>query len=266
MQFFKEFGIGVGHYSVAFKFIKQHGLWSWLAIPCLLNLVAFGGVGYLSWVYTGDLLDYLLTHIGVQGDSWWRVSLQVVISIFVRLIILMLYLKLFRYIVLIFFAPMLAFISDKIQEISTGKEKPFTIHQFSKDVIRGVTIALKNLTLEIILTVCILLISFAIPILAVAAPFVIFAIESYYFGFAMLDYRNEFMLISAKESRRLINNHKGLVFGIGAMFNVMLFIPFLGVLLAPVLSVVAGGLALNEVDSSPNISNIVQHPIHDHSK
>ena len=86
------------------------------------------------------------------------------------------------------------------------------------------------------------------PILALAAPFLIFAVESYYFGFAMLDYRNEYKLISAKESRILINQHRGLALGVGSMFNFMLFVPFLGVLVAPVLSVVAGGLAFNEVD------------------
>ena len=248
MQFFKEFGIGVSHYAIAFKFINQNRLWSWLVIPCLLNLLAFVVVGYFSWIYTGDLLDYLLIQIGIEGDSWWRAGLQVLISFIVRLIIVMLYLKLFRYIVLIFFAPMLAFISDKIQEISTGRKKPFTANQFIKDVVRGVMLAVKNLTLEIIVTMCILLFSFVAPILAVAAPFLIYAVESYYFGFAMLDYRNEFMLLSGKESRQLINKHRGLVLGIGAMFNLMLFIPFLGVLLAPVLSVVAGGLAFNKVD------------------
>jgi len=251
MQFFREFGIGVRYYSVAFKFIRQHNLWYWLVIPCLLNLMAFAVVGYFSWIYTGDLLDYLMAQMGVSGDSWWKVSLQVLISIFVRLIIVMLYLKLFRYIVLIFFAPMLAFISDKIQELSTGKKKPFTINQFTRDVVRGVSIALKNLALELIVTICIILLSFVIPILAVAAPFLIYIIESYYFGFAMLDYRNEFVMLPAKESRQLINKHRGLVLGIGAMFNLMLFVPFLGVLVAPVLSVVAGGLAFNEVDQRP---------------
>jgi len=248
MQLFREFGIGVGHYSVAIKFIRQHNLWYWLIIPCLFNLIAFGVVGYFSWIYTGDLLDYLLTQMGVSGDSWWKVSLQVVISIFVRLLIVMLYLKLFRYIVLIFFAPMLAFISDKIQELSTGKKKPFGINQFTRDVVRGISIAVKNLVLEMIVTTCIILLSFALPILAVFAPFLIYIVESYYFGFAMLDYRNEFVMLSAKESRQLINHHRGLVLGIGAMFNFMLFVPFLGVLVAPVLSVVAGGLAFNEVD------------------
>jgi CysZ protein len=254
MKFFNEFGVGLGHYSIAYSFVKKHRLWYWLIIPCLLNLLAFFIVGYFSWVYTGDLLEYLLMQIGVTGDSWWKVSLQVVISVFVRLIIIMLYLKLFRYIVLIFFAPMLAFISDKIQEISTGKLKPFTTSQFVKDVVRGVTIALRNLGMELLLTTCILLLAFAIPVLAVLAPFVIFAVESYYFGFAMLDYRNEFMMISAKASREMINQHKGLILGIGSMFNIMLFVPFLGVLVAPVLAVVAAGLAFNKVVSLDDLN------------
>ena len=248
MQFFREFGIGIRHYGVAFKFIRQHRLWPLLFFPCLLNLLVCLGIAYFSWSYTGDFLDYLLVQIGVTGNSWWKIALQMLVSFFARLLLVMLYLKLFRYIVLIFFAPILAFISEKIQEISTGRKRPITVGQFVRDVLRGVRIALKNLTLEMIFTICILLLSFAIPVFAVLAPFLIYIVESYYFGFAMLDYRNEFMSLSAKESRLLINRHKGLVLGIGALFNLMLFIPFLGVLLAPVLSVVAAGLAFNEID------------------
>jgi len=249
MIFFKELGLGIGHYALAIRFIKEHHLWYWMVIPCILNLCAFVLVGVVSYVYTGDLLNYTLTSIGIEGDSWWTVTLQFIISFIARVIIVLLYLKLFRYIVLIFFAPMLAFISDKIQEISTGRKKPFTIGQFTTDVIRGITIAIKNLFMEVVLTSCILLISVTVPILAIVAPFIIYAVESYYFGFAMLDYRNEFMMINAKESRMLINRHKGLAFGIGGMFNLMLFVPFLGVLFAPVIAVVAGGLAFNKVDS-----------------
>ena len=78
-QFFKEFGLAVGQYSVAYQFIKEHKLWYWLIIPCLLNLLAFVVVGYVSWVYTGDLLEYFISQFGISGDSWWRITLQVLI-------------------------------------------------------------------------------------------------------------------------------------------------------------------------------------------
>jgi CysZ protein len=64
----------------------------------------------------------------------------------------------------------------------------------------------------------------------------------------MIDYRNEFKNYSAKESRAIINDHKGLAIGVGTMFNLILLVPVLGALVAPVIAVVAGGLAINKAD------------------
>lgn len=250
MNIFYEFSLAIRYYFKAISFIREHKLWYLLAIPALLNLLAFIFVIYFSWLYSGDLITYLIDKLGFNSESSWLVLLQFLISFAVRVIVILLYVKLFRYVILIFFAPMLAFVSDKIQEIATNQPKPFNITQFTRDIYRGMTIALRNLFLELVITIAILGVSAIIPLLALLAPLLIFTVESYYYGFAMIDYRNEYKMFKAKESRELIKQHRGLALGNGAMFNALLFIPFLGVMLAPVLAVVAGGLAMNEIDNN----------------
>lgn len=247
MNFFYEFSLAIRYYFKAIAFVREHKLWYLLAIPALLNLLAFVFVIYFSWMYSGDLINFLIDKLGFESTSSWLMIFQFMISFAVRIIVILLYVKLFRYVILIFFAPMLAFVSDKIQEIATNHPKPFNILQFTRDIYRGMTIALRNLFFELVFTFVILGVSVVIPFLALLAPFLIFGIESYYYGFAMIDYRNENMMLKAKESRELINNHRGLAIGNGAMFNLLLFIPFLGVMFAPVLAVIAGGLVMNEI-------------------
>ena len=249
MDIFYEFTLAIRYYFKALSFVREHKLWYLLAIPAILNLLAFIFVIYFSWLYSGDLITFLMDKLGFDSESSWLVLLQFLISFAVRIIVILLYVKLFRYVILIFFAPMLAFVSDKIQEIAMNEPKPFNIVQFTRDIYRGMTIAIRNLIFELVITLAILGVSAIIPILALVAPFLIFAVESYFYGFAMIDYRNEYKLLKAKQSRELISQHKGLAVGIGAMFNLLLFIPFLGVMFAPVLAVVAGGLAMNEIDN-----------------
>ena len=249
MNFFYEFILAIRCYSRAIAFIRSNRLWYLLIIPALLNLLVLIFVIYVFWQYSGTLIDYCLTELGIQLEGGWLMAIQFLIAFVIRVIVLMLYMKLFRYIVLIFYAPMLAFISDKVQDIITNNPKPFNVVQFTKDIYRGMTIAIRNLVLELAVTLLILVVSFALPFLAILAPILIFIVESYFYGFAMIDYRNEYYMISANESRRIINLHRGLAIGNGMLFNMMLLIPFIGVMIAPVLAVVAGGLAINEVEN-----------------
>ncbi|MDH5474301.1 MAG: EI24 domain-containing protein [Cyclobacteriaceae bacterium] len=248
MNFFYEFNLSIRYYFKAFAFVREHKLWWFLVIPALLNLLAFVFVLYLSWMYSGDLINYFIDKWGFETEYSWLLWLQILISFVIRLIVILLYIKLFRYIILIFFAPMLAFVSDKVQEISTNKSRPFSIIQFTRDIYRGMAIAIRNLILEFLITLAILGFSIAVPIIAILAPFLIFAVESYFYGFAMIDYRNEYKGINAKESRRLIKHHRGIAFGNGVMFNITLLIPFVGVMFTPVIAVIAAGLAINVVD------------------
>jgi CysZ protein len=159
--------------------------------------------------------------------------------------VLLLFLKFFRYFVLILYAPILTYISERVQALATGVVKPFRWRIFGREVVRAIGVVLVNLVLEMGITLLLLLMAFMLPILVPVVPLAIFSVESYFFGFAMMDYRSEYHGVSAAESRRQIFRLKGLAFSNGLVFHLMLLIPFFGVLFGPPVSVVAAGLSFN---------------------
>jgi CysZ protein len=252
MSFLREFFLAIQYYREALIFISDKKLWRYMVLPAFFNVAAFTGVGILGWIYSGSLVDYLIQLAGFTEDAgFWKTLTQFLLSVVIRGLVVLIYLKLYRYIVLIFFAPILAFISELIQERANQVKRPFSMTQFVHDVLRGVGIALKNLLIEFSLYLLILLLTFLIPIISPISPILIFMVGSYFYGFSMIDYRNEFYFLSAKESRRLIWEHRGLALGNGLIFYMLILIPFLGVLIAPGISVVAAGLAMNEVAPAP---------------
>ena len=87
-------------------------------------------------------------------------------------------------------APVMAYLSEKTEQILTGKAFPFNLGQFMKDVFRGIVMALRNLVIELFLTACLLLLAF-VPVIGISSTFLIFLVESYFLGFSMLDYYYE---------------------------------------------------------------------------
>ena len=81
----------------------------------------------------------------------------------------------------------------------------------------------------------------------------ILILESYFMGYSMADYRNEYHKLSSKESRKLINNYVGLVIGNGMFFNLFLLIPVIGILAAPVFALIASGLSINYIEKRKSI-------------
>jgi CysZ protein len=247
MTFSQQIKVGLRGYSQAFQFIDKHRLYHLLVLPAILNLVAFVFTGWLAWVFSGQVVEFLVGHLQVsEGWAWLRLVMQVFLAISIRLLVLLLFLKFFRYFVLILYAPILTYISECVQSLVTGAVKPLSWWVFGREVVRAVGVVLVNLVLELGITLLLLLMAMVLPILAPLVSLAIFSVESYFYGFAMMDYRSEFYGVSAAESRRQIWQYKGVALGNGLVFNLTLLVPIWGVLLAPLLAVVAAGLSFNK--------------------
>ncbi|MTI31088.1 EI24 domain-containing protein [Xanthovirga aplysinae] len=254
MRLLNEFFLSLHFYYKALRFINKHRLhyMSWVAAG--FNLAAFLLVGVLAYVYAASITDYLLLKMGLEDSgSRWSVGLQLIIGFTIRLIVVMLYLKLYRYVILLFFSPILTFISDKVQDIENQNPQPFRLKRFLSDMIRGSIIALINISKELVFTILFLLIGFLVPVISPLVPFAIFFVESYFFGFSMVDYRNEYFQINVSDSNKIIWKHKGFVLGNGIVFNLLLLIPLVGVLFAPSWAAVAAGLGINELENKYRI-------------
>jgi CysZ protein len=244
----KEIIISIQSYMHAHRFIMKHKLWKWILIPGLIYTVLFLVGMYLFWTSSNSAIEFILLKSGVKGwlekmhDSW--ISFFFIVGqIIFRLVLLLFYFSLFKFLFLIIGSPLFAYLSEKTESIMEGKKFPFSIQQFSKDIVRAIKIALRNLLWQTVYVFSILILSF-IPLFGWIAPLVALLVECYYFGFSMLDYSSERNKLSSLQSIEFIGRHKGLAIGNGIVFYMMHLIPVVGWLLAPSYAVIAATISL----------------------
>ncbi len=203
---------------------------------------------FFFWESSDAAVTYLTRRIGI--DRWLNQQKSGILSFFflmgeimVRLILVLFYFSLFKYLFLIVGSPLFAYLSEKTESIIEGKDYPFDLKQLMKDVVRGVKLAVRNTLWQTVYMISLLILSF-FPLVGWITPLITLFIECYYYGFSMLDYSCERHKLSPTESISYIGNHKGLAIGNGMVFYLMHLVPIVGWVLAPSYAVVAATISL----------------------
>lgn len=244
----KEIVIAIQSYFKAHQFISKHRLWKWIIIPGILYMLLFVTGMYFFVKSSNGAVGYLNDIIGI--DRWLQQQKSPFLSfvfmmggIMVRLILLLFYFSLFKYLFLIIGSPVFAYLSEKTEAILEGRDYPFNFSQLLKDILRGVRLAIRNGLWQTVYTISILILSF-IPVVGWVTPVFSLLTECYYYGFSMLDYSCERHKLSPSQSIEFISKHKGLAMGNGMVFYLMHAFPIIGWILAPAYAVVAATLSL----------------------
>lgn len=253
MGFWSDFGKGVKTHIDGINFIGKHNLWHFFIYPLVILIVLFIG-GYWSILQLADwIVEWALNYFGLTESSntddwtgWLAIVGRFLVGIILKVFFLMILTSYIKYIVLIICSPILALLSEKIDEIVSGKKYPFNFSQFLKDMLRGILVTLRNMAFETFIILACLIVGW-IPVIGwLTVPF-LYIVAWYFLGFAMMDYSYERMRMKIREGARFTRKHKGIAIGNGFIFSMILLIPLLGVLVAPILSVVAATLAVLEV-------------------
>lgn len=230
----------------------------------------------LMWHYAALAADYIYFMLNIDKDDFGSMNflkplMQLTILLIFRLLGILIYLLSFRYILLLLMTPVLAMVSERVEEIVTGKAESFRWIRFFKDTFRGMLVVFRNTIKGILYSVLIFFLSF-VPPFGLVSPLLWFLLESYYYGFSMLDYSLERRKISVQQSERFVWRHKWLAITIGSIFNVLviisvsfsvfpsifvnflikvfLMIPLLAISVAPIYGAVAGTLAMLKIQES----------------
>ena len=250
----KELIIAIQAYFKAHQFIVKNRLWKWILIPGIIYAILFCAGVYLFWHSSADVIDYFFSKTGLkvlmvkEQDSWLR-FLFILGQLILQLILMLVYFSWFKYLFLIVGSPIFAYISERTDSIINGKDYPFDIKQFGKDIIRGVAIAIRNSLWQTVYMISIFILAF-VPLVGWATPVLVLFVECYYFGFSMLDYSSERSKLSVAQSIDFIGNHKGLAIGNGLVFYLMHGLPIIGWILAPTYAVIAATLSLHQQKKS----------------
>mgnify|MGYP000297750891 CR=1 FL=1 len=271
MKFIPHFGLGIKSYLNSVKFIFANHLWKYFIIP----LILFGIIFYTGHYFEG-LSDAAKTTIEGEEYSWGfigRIGLWMKAQFYAFLKFL--FLDATKYLVMIFLSPLLAIISEKTEEILTGNQYKFSLRQLIIDVKRGISIALRMLFVEFLLAYVLWNLLCKIMGWDTILTYMdgedqksfiyqggVVLIGAYFYGFAYVDYINERLRLTIKESWRFMKRHAGLAFALGLVYSLFYRIPSMintgnalwntvldnfGVLFAPVLAIVAATIAMHKL-------------------
>jgi CysZ protein len=261
-KFFQDIALGITSYFKAIGFIFKHNLWPYFFVPVLINILLFVlgiyGVSYL----TGYVQDYLLNLSELEnaqffGAIYLKSAMSGIVWVLLKIIFFLIFTYIGGYLTLIIMSPFLALLSEKTEEILTGRKYPFNVDQFVRDIVRGVVIALRNLLIETGYVIIALLLSF-IPVINIAVQIILFIISSYFYGFSFMDYTNERRRLTVKQSVQFIRKNKGVAIANGAVFSFLLMVPYCGYSLAgfgAIISVVAATIAIHQKVDLSKTSN-----------
>ncbi len=226
----------IGDYAEALRLVSRLKLWIYFLIPSLISLIV--GIGILV----------VMIHLGDNFGLWlgglypfdWGASWAVRISQWLGyLLMAIMALFLFRYIIIIFLAPVLSPLSLKVEKyLRDGQiDNTWSMGQLFREFQRSLRINIRNLLRELMFTILLFLLHF-IPVIGWFSSIFIFLVQAYYSGFGNMDFTLERHL-GYKQSISFVRANRSLAIGNGTIFILMLMIPLLGLLLAPPLAVVA---------------------------
>lgn len=256
MALFTNFKIGARTYKDAHKFIVRHKLWHYVILPAFINVGIILFLIFTGWHYFGLLTDWFFDLIGLSGESEGFIGtifnvIKAIFRIILQILLFLFYWSIYRYIILIILSPFLALLSEKTEEIISGRKYPFHFGHFLKDVFRGIRIVIRNSFMEILLTICFFLLSY-IPVIGYISTFAVFFTTCYFYGFSMIDYTNERHRLTVRQSVKYVRKNMGFAFANGMIFYfILFFIPFFGFMIAPAYAVVAATLGVHEINMQP---------------
>jgi CysZ protein len=260
MAFGKDFSIGAGNYWKAFGFIFKHNLWYFFLFPVVLSITMWLGVSeiseYLSGAWANSILEWFGYEAVEAADDiawytwlWYAITdgAAAILHWILYGIVLVIWGMFGKYLMMIILSPVMAMLSEKAEKIITGNEYPFDFSQLMKDVWRGIIIALRNMLMEYLIVIPLMLLKLIVFPLAVIISPIQWTVGWYYYGFAYMDYVNERRRLSVSESVKFVRKHKGVAIGSGMMYSLTTWIPIAGLMLAPPLATVGAVLSIHEL-------------------
>jgi CysZ protein len=225
---------GIKAYTGTFKLINKLGLWKYFGVPMAISFFTAVLIGFSAWGLS-DNIGALIAKIWFW--EWGAETFRTISEFIGALIVIALGIILYRHIVMALSAPFMSPVSEKIEKHLFVTDHLHRNTSNAAQLWRGVRINVRNLLMELLLTIPIILIGF-IPVVGLISSILLFLVQSYYAGFGNMDYTLE-RHFKYSESIQFVRKNRGLAIGNGRVFILLLLIPIVGIILVLPLSVTA---------------------------
>jgi CysZ protein len=229
---------GLQVYTGAYGLISKLKLWKYFIIPVIISVIVFAMIFVSAYGLSDNLGEWIA---GIWIWEFGKATFTAISTFIGGIVIFAIGLILYKHIIMALSSPFMSPVSEKIEAYFTGKPaKNYVSTNFSKQLVRGVRIGLRNLSKELLYTIPILILKF-IPIVNIFSTALLFLVQAYYAGFTNMDYTLE-RHFKYKESVAFIRQQRGLAIGNGIGFLLLLLIPVVGVILVLPLSVTSASV------------------------
>ncbi len=230
----KNIFASIKSYFEAIKLIKELKLTNFFLIPALIGLIL--GVLFISTAIglSDNLGNFIAKYWTFDLGKSFVLGLSTWISGF---LILLIGIMIYKHLLMALASPFMTPLSEKVEAYLTKQEKVTSKLSGTAQLIRSLKLNLGNLIKEMLTTLPLMLLSL-IPVIGLFFTLLIFYYQSYYAGIGNMDYTVERHL-NFKESKYFYKKNKGIAVGNGFIFIVLLFIPFVGIMLTLPIATVA---------------------------
>lgn len=225
---------GIKAYAGTFKLISTLGLWKYFGVPMLISFLTATLIGFSAWGLSDNIGGFIAK---IWFWDWGSETFRAISDFLGGLTVVIIGFILYKHIVMALSAPFMSPVSEKIEQHLLGNQHTHRNTTNAAQLWRGIRINVRNLGMELVLTIPILLLSF-IPIVNIVTSVLLFLVQSYYAGFGNMDYTLE-RHYNYEESIQFVKKNKGIAVGNGIVFMAMLLIPVVGIILVFPLSVTA---------------------------
>ncbi len=250
-RFISDFLFAIAQFRDSVTFIRKHRLWQgvfqyrWAAIimmvvGILVSLKVFAIIKNSIFVASNPEMEQMAI-LGFFQNMWQEGR-----NVFV--------LGAYKYVILILFEIVIYhFIRQTISILSNSDEEP-NWKSFVKALKRMIKVAIYNYMMEIIATIIIGIVLSVLGFSWLKALSVLL-IQFYFLGFTLIDNYHEIHNLSIKESEIRTRSFAGAAMGLGLATYILLTIPLIGTILAPLMGGVAATMTMHKLEG-PVIENV----------
>ena len=242
----------------AVDFVYKHRIWEgfwrygWAAKILVLTGVIVG-LKFLSivfgWIRGADVSDPV-SAISSMGNLMGQFAAEGYRFLFAGSM---------KYIIVVILEILIFHISRRTLSILTGKDSDAGLDAFLGAQKRMIKVVIRSWIMEMIATVLIKIFFGIFGFIDLLQPVVIFLVQGYYLGFAVVDNYHEQFGLSIKESAEEMRRYAGVALAVGIFLQLAFAIPVAGTLGGPVIATVAATLAMYELSDLHRRKQQVAH-------
>jgi len=203
--------------------LKSRRLVLWSLLPFLLGVVLYTvGFGALFYWLSG------LTDAILEGGSWWRATLRVLLQIAIVCVAVVATVFTFTTACLALAGPLYEWLSSSAERVATGRvvEYPFSLRRMLADYARIAAWMGGILIIEM----CVLIAGFCIP---VVGPILVVPASAVLLALQCMDYPMDRRRLGLRGKLAFARSHTWELAGMGLPILPILAIPFIGALALP---------------------------------